>query len=53
MRAAIMEGATLADVAGDLAIIALIAAVSIPLGMLIFSVGERWAKWKGKLKVDG
>jgi ABC-2 type transport system permease protein len=53
MRAAIMDGAGLADVAGDLAIIALIAAVSIPLGMLIFSAGERWAKWKGKLKIEG
>jgi len=53
MRAAIMDGAGLADVAGDLAIIALIAGVSIPLGMLVFSAGERWAKWKGKLKIDG
>ena len=53
MRAAIMDGAGLADVAGDMLIIALIAAVSIPLGMAVFTAGERWAKWKGKLKIEG
>lgn len=53
MRATIMDGAGLADVAGDLLLIALIAAVAFPLGTIVFYAGETWAKRKGKLKIEG
>jgi ABC-2 type transport system permease protein len=50
-RASIVDGAGLAW--GNVWPLALIAAVAIPLGIGIFSVGERYAKKHGKLKRSG
>jgi ABC-2 type transport system permease protein len=53
VRAAILEGAGLAIMWGRLAALALIGAVAIPLGLALFSAGERYAKRHGKLKRSG
>jgi ABC-2 type transport system permease protein len=53
MRAALLDGAGLREIKGDVLILLTFCVVSVPLGFAVFAVGERWAKWKGKLKVDG
>jgi ABC-2 type transport system permease protein len=53
MRAAILDGASLSAVASDLWPLVALGIVSIPLGLAVFRVGERYAKRHGKLKRSG
>jgi ABC-2 type transport system permease protein len=53
IRAAILEGATPADVWGDIWPLLVIGAVAIPLGLWVFRRGEQYAKRHGKLKRSG
>jgi ABC-2 type transport system permease protein len=52
-RDAILEGAGLGDLWGELWPLLAIGAVSIPLGLWVFRLGERHAKRHGKLKRSG
>jgi len=52
-RDAILEGAGLADLWDELWPLLVIGAVSIPLGLQVFRLGERHAKRHGKLKRSG
>jgi ABC-2 type transport system permease protein len=52
-REAILEGAGLGDLWGELWPLLVIGAVSIPLGLWVFRLGERHAKRHGKLKRSG
>ena len=52
-RDAILEGAGLADLWDELWPLLVIGAVSIPLGLHVFRLGERHAKRHGKLKRSG
>lgn len=47
------RGASLAEVNGELAILAAMGLLMVPLGLWIFGVVERWAKRSGKLKRTG
>ncbi len=53
VRAAIIDGAGVGDVAGDLAALVVFAVVLIPLSIVVFGVAERWAKRTGRLKRQG
>jgi ABC-2 type transport system permease protein len=53
IRAAVLDGAGVADVWHDLWPLALMGAVAIPLGLAVFRTGERYAKRHGKLKRMG
>ena len=53
IRAAILEGATPADVWGDIWPLLVIGVVAIPLGLWVFRRGEQYAKRHGKLKRSG
>jgi len=53
IREAILEGATVGELAGELWILTLIGAISVPLGLAIFRRGETHAKRHGKLKRSG
>ena len=53
IRHAILEGAGVADVWGDIWPLLVIGAVSIPLGLWVFRRGEQYAKRHGKLKRAG
>jgi len=53
IRAAIIGGAPLADLWGDIWPLIVIGIVAIPLGLWIFRRGERYAKRHGKLKRSG
>jgi ABC-2 type transport system permease protein len=53
IRAAILDGATPADVWGDIWPLILIGVVAIPLGLWVFRRGEQYAKRHGKLKRSG
>src|SRR3954454_11066267 len=53
IRAAVLDGAGVAEVWGDLWPLMLMGAVAIPLGLLVFRTGERYAKRAGKLKRTG
>ncbi|MGH2752956.1 MAG: ABC transporter permease [Actinomycetota bacterium] len=53
IRQAILEGAGLGRLGGELAALALIGVISIPLGLAVFRRGERYAKQHGKLKRSG
>jgi ABC-2 type transport system permease protein len=52
-RDAILEGASLGELWGELWPLLVIGAVSIPLGLQVFRLGERHAKRHGKLKRSG
>ena len=52
-RAAIIDGADLSDLTTEIWALLVIGAVSVPLGLLIFRTGERYAKKHGKLKRSG
>jgi len=52
-RAAILEGAGVSDLWGELGALALIGLVAVPLGLALFGAGERYAKRNGKLKRSG
>jgi ABC-2 type transport system permease protein len=53
IRAAILDGAGLGDLGGDLWPLAVLGVASIPLGLAVFRTGERYAKRHGKLKRSG
>ena len=53
MRAAIIDGASVADVSGDLVALVVFAVVLIPGSIVVFGVAERWAKRTGRLKRQG
>jgi len=53
IRAAILEGAGVSDLWGDLWPLLVIGAASIPLGLYVFHRGEVYAKRHGKLKRSG
>ncbi len=53
IRAAVLDGAGLSDLGGQLWPLALLGVVSIPAGLMVFRAGERYAKRHGKLKRSG
>jgi ABC-2 type transport system permease protein len=53
IRDAVLDGAGVAAVWDDLWPLALMGVVAIPLGLLVFRTGERYAKRTGKLKRAG
>jgi ABC-2 type transport system permease protein len=53
MRAAILNGTGLGGLWGDVWPLLILGAVAIPLGLLVFRTGERYAKRHGKLKRSG
>ena len=53
IRDAILEGARVGQLWDDLIPLAVIGVVSIPIGLLVFRRGERYAKQHGKLKRSG
>jgi ABC-2 type transport system permease protein len=53
IRAAILDGAGVADVWDDIWPLLLIGALAVPLGLEVFRRGERYAKRHGKLKRSG
>jgi ABC-2 type transport system permease protein len=53
IRAAILDGEGLSSMGDELAALAVIGAVSIPLGLWVFRRGEVYAKRHGKLKRSG
>ena len=53
IRAALVDGAGITAVAGDLAIMAAFAVVLIPASVMVFTAAERWAKKTGRLKRQG
>jgi ABC-2 type transport system permease protein len=53
IRSAILDGATVSSLWGDIWPLIVIGAVSIPLGLAVFHRGELYAKRHGKLKRSG
>jgi len=53
IRGAILDGAGLETMGAELATLLLIGLVAIPVGLALFSAGERYAKRHGKLKRSG
>ncbi|MDQ3953520.1 MAG: ABC transporter permease [Actinomycetota bacterium] len=53
IRAAVLEGASLGSLGGELVALVVIGAVSVPAGMWVFRRGELYAKRHGKLKRSG
>jgi ABC-2 type transport system permease protein len=53
IRAALLDGAGVGEVGGDLWPLAVLGVVAIPVGLLVFRAGERYAKRHGKLKRSG
>src|SRR5256714_7250987 len=53
IRGALIDGAGVGRIAGDVAILAAFAVVLIPLSIAVFSAAERWAKKTGRLKRHG
>ncbi len=53
IRDAILDGASLSEMGDELWPLAVIGVVSIPLGLAVFGIGERYAKRHGKLKRSG
>ncbi|MBA2273826.1 MAG: ABC transporter permease, partial [Actinobacteria bacterium] len=53
IRDAILEGAAISALWGQLVPLIGIGAISIPLGLIVFRRGERYAKQHGKLKRSG
>ncbi len=53
VRRAVLDGAGPAAVWGDVWPLVLIGAIAIPLGLYVFSLGERYAKRHGRLKRSG
>ncbi len=53
IRAAVLDGAPLSELGGDLWPLLVLGIVSIPVGLAVFRAGERYAKRHGKLKRSG
>ena len=53
IRDAILDGASLSEMGDELWPLVVIGIVSIPLGLAVFGLGERYAKRHGKLKRSG
>ena len=53
IRAALLKGATLADVQGDLVVLMITGAALVPIGLWVFHRAEMHAKRTGKLKRSG
>jgi len=53
VRAALIDGKTSADLAGDIGILLVFAVVLIPASIATFTAAERWAKRTGRLKRQG
>jgi ABC-2 type transport system permease protein len=53
MRAAILDGAGFGEVWKDIVYVAVTAIILVPTGLVIFWIGEKWAKKTGKLKIEG
>jgi ABC-2 type transport system permease protein len=53
IRSAVLEGTGVAGSWGDIWPLLVLGAVSIPLGLVVFRAGERYAKRHGKLKRSG
>jgi ABC-2 type transport system permease protein len=53
IRAAVLDGAAIGSLGGELLALAVIGAVSVPAGMWVFRRGEMYAKRHGKLKRSG
>jgi len=53
VRHALIDGAGLPGVGGDIAVMAVFAAVLVPVSIAVFSAAERWAKRTGRLKRQG
>jgi ABC-2 type transport system permease protein len=53
LRAALLDGASLGEIQGDLWPLLVIGAVMVPAGLAVFRAGERYAKRHGKLKRAG
>ncbi len=53
IRAALLNGATVGEVSGDLWILLLTGIIMIPLGLWVFHVAEVYAKKTGRLKRSG
>jgi ABC-2 type transport system permease protein len=53
IRRAVLDGAGVGDVQDDLWPLLAMGAVAIPIGLLVFRAGERYAKRSGKLKRTG
>lgn len=53
IRAALLDGAGLGAVWGDLWPLLILGVVAIPIGLRVFRIGERYAKRNGKLKRSG
>jgi ABC-2 type transport system permease protein len=53
IRAALLEGASFKALLPDILLLAGIGVVLVPFGFFIFTLAERWAKRKGKLKRNG
>ena len=53
IRAALLDGATLGQLLPDIGILAVTGIILVPLGLIVFNVGERYAMRTGKLKRNG
>jgi ABC-2 type transport system permease protein len=53
IRAALLEGAGVGELWGEIWPLIIMGAVFVPLGILVFQAGERYAKRTGKLKRSG
>jgi ABC-2 type transport system permease protein len=53
IRAAVLDGAGVGEVWGDLWPLLALGVVAIPAGLAIFRMGERYAKRHGSLKRNG
>lgn len=53
IRAALLEGAGFKTLLPDILLLAGIGVVLVPVGFFVFTLAERWAKRKGKLKRNG
>jgi ABC-2 type transport system permease protein len=53
IRAAVLDGAGLGEVWGDLWPLLVLGALAVPVGLAVFRAGERYAKRHGKLKRSG
>jgi ABC-2 type transport system permease protein len=53
IRDALLNGSSVSNQAGTLAILAVFGLVLVPASLLVFGVAERWAKKTGRLKRQG